>query len=82
MRTYLTISKGTRLGGPNSPIPVSICGPALAAIGLTAAPDRFTSDSLWNYEGGTKARLMDGRLSVTGDVFYIGRELIRNLNLA
>jgi outer membrane receptor protein involved in Fe transport len=69
--TYLTISRGTRLGGPNRPVPVSVCGSDLAAIGLTKAPDSYSADSLWNYEGGVKSRLLDGRLSVTGDVFYI-----------
>jgi iron complex outermembrane recepter protein len=69
--TYLTVSKGTRLGGPNRPVPVTVCGSDLAAIGLTKAPDSYSADSLWNYEGGVKSRLLDGRLSVTGDVFYI-----------
>jgi iron complex outermembrane receptor protein len=80
--TYLTISKGTRLGGPNRPVPVTVCGSDLAAIGLTAAPAGYGADSLWNYEGGAKSRLMDGRLSLTGDVFYINWKNIQvDLNL-
>jgi iron complex outermembrane recepter protein len=69
--TYLTISKGIRLGGPNRPVPTSVCGPDLAALGFNAAPNSYSADSLWNYEGGAKSRLFDGRLAVTGDVFYI-----------
>jgi iron complex outermembrane receptor protein len=69
--TYLTISKGIRLGGPNRPVPTSVCGPDLANLGFAAAPNSYSADSLWNYELGAKSRLFDGRLSVTGDVFYI-----------
>jgi outer membrane receptor protein involved in Fe transport len=80
--TYLTISKGTRLGGPNRPVPVTVCGSDLAAIGLTAAPNGYSADSLWNYEGGAKSRLMDGRLSLTGDVFYINwKNIQEDINL-
>jgi iron complex outermembrane receptor protein len=80
--TYLTASKGTRLGGPNRPVPTVVCGPDLAAIGLTAAPNGYGADSLWNYEGGVKSRLLDGRLSVTGDLFYVNwKNIQEDINL-
>lgn len=58
---YATISKGFRLGGPNRPLP-SFC---------PSEPSTYGPDSLWNYEGGVKSLLMEGRLSVSADVFYI-----------
>ena len=58
---YATISKGFRLGGPNRPL-ASFC---------PVEQSTFGPDSLWNYEAGVKSLLMDGRLSVATDVFYI-----------
>jgi len=58
---YATISKGFRPGGPNSPIPVPPCSPA---------PTQFGPDSIWNYELGDKERLLDDRMSLSGDVYY------------
>ena len=79
---YVTASKGTRLGGPNRPVPTTVCGSDLAAIGLTAAPGGYGADSLWNYEAGVKSRLLDGRLSVTGDVFAIDwKNIQEDINL-
>lgn len=58
---YATVSKGFRPGGPNSPIPVPPCSPA---------PTQFGPDSIWNYELGDKERLLDGRMALSGDVYY------------
>jgi len=58
---YATISKGFRPGGPNSPIPVPPCSPA---------PTQFGPDSIWNYEIGDKERLLDGRMTVAGAIYY------------
>jgi iron complex outermembrane receptor protein len=60
---YAQVAKGFRPGGVNTPIPNPPC-----AIN---APQSFTPDSIWNYEVGEKARLLDGKLSINGDVFYI-----------
>ncbi len=69
---YATASRGFRTGGPNTPVPVGRCGADLAAQGTSAAQLRsFDSDSVWNYELGAKALLLDGRLSMNGSVFYI-----------
>jgi len=66
---YATASEGFRPGGPNSPIPSS-CDAALAQLGLKSAPSQFGPDNVWNYELGEKARFMDSRLTINGDVYY------------
>ncbi len=68
---YAEAARGFRLGGINSAVPVSFCGPDLAALGRTAAPIGFRSDSLWNYEAGAKTTLMDGKLVVDGAAYLI-----------
>ncbi len=70
---YFTASKGFRLGGPNRPLP-SFC---------PKTPESYGPDSLWNYEVGVKSRLMDGKLSIVGDAFYIDWKNIQvDINLA
>jgi outer membrane receptor protein involved in Fe transport len=66
---YATASEGFRPGGPNSPIPSS-CDAALAALGLKSAPTQFGPDNVWSYELGEKARFLDRRVTVNGDVYY------------
>ena len=66
---YGTASEGFRPGGPNSPIPPS-CDAALADLGLKSAPTQFGPDTVWSYELGEKARVMDHRLTINGDVYY------------
>jgi iron complex outermembrane recepter protein len=68
---YLTVAKGSRLGGPNRPIPVGPCASDLHAIGLTSAPGAYTPDSLWNYEIGSKNRFLDRRLSLDVSAYLI-----------
>jgi len=74
LTVYATASKGFRPGGISEPIPLTgplSCLPALQAVGLGAGSVSYGPDSLWNFELGEKARLMDGRVSVRSDVFYI-----------
>lgn len=69
---YLVASKGFRLGGPNRPLP-SFC---------PSTPATYGPDSLWNYEAGAKSLLLDGKLSVNADVFYIDWKSIQvDINL-
>ena len=60
---YAQIAKGFRPGGVNLPVPVPPCP---FQVPLTYSPD-----SLWDYEIGEKTRLLGGRLTVNGDVYYI-----------
>jgi len=68
---YATASKGFRPGGPNTPVPTSQCAADLARLGLSAAPTTYDSDSLWNYEIGSKNQFANRRLTVNGAVYYI-----------
>jgi iron complex outermembrane receptor protein len=71
---YASATKGYRLGGPNSPVPIPSCQQAgdfsLYSV-PNPPPNNFASDSLWSYELGNKSRLFDNRLSVDTDFFYI-----------
>jgi outer membrane receptor protein involved in Fe transport len=69
---YFTASKGYRPGGPNNPAPASVCGAAVAALGLSQSQlTKYGSDHLWNYEVGEKTRWLDRRLTVNGALYYI-----------
>jgi len=54
---YVNAAKGTRIGGGNPPVSRQRCGTYLDAFGYEQVPDRFTSDSIWNYEVGAKLDL-------------------------
>lgn len=68
---YATAAKGYRVGGGNEQLPDTLCGPTLAAIGLTAAPKSFASDSLWSYEVGSKNKLFGNLLQLDASAYYI-----------
>jgi outer membrane receptor protein involved in Fe transport len=77
---YANASKGFRLGSENRRIPfiASEAGASgtpsydLAQLGLTSnSPSNFGPDKLWNFEIGDKGRAFGGRVTFTGDVFYI-----------
>jgi outer membrane receptor protein involved in Fe transport len=61
---YTTVSKGFRPGGGNQLVPVGLCGPN------TGAEDTYRPDTVWNYELGEKARLLNDRVSVNGAIYY------------
>jgi iron complex outermembrane recepter protein len=77
---YVNVAKGFRPGGI---VPIVPSGEAGTATDCTAALKQvdpnisiaqtrsFQSDSLWNYEIGTKTEWMDHRLSVDAAAFYI-----------
>jgi outer membrane receptor protein involved in Fe transport len=62
LTSYLSASKGFRPGGANEQLPQPAC---------PAAPLNFGPDNVWDYELGEKARLLDGRVTINGDVYYI-----------
>ena len=68
---YATASKGFRLGGANIPIPQLGCSLDFANLGIKTNPATYAPDTLWNYELGTKASLLDNRLAVNLDGYYI-----------
>ncbi len=71
LTVYGTASKGFRPGGISEAFPQS-CLPGLAAVGLNpTTAQSYGPDSLWNYELGEKARLMEGRITVNSDIYYI-----------
>ena len=74
---YAEAAKGFRYGGANQPVPIGTSGIAqqcaqnLANYGYTSAPLTFGPDHLWNYSGGEKARLFDGKVTINSDLYYI-----------
>jgi len=59
---YVQAAKGFRPGVGLPPAPPACSG--------FSVPTQTQPDSVWSYEGGEKATLMDGRLTVNGDVYY------------
>ena len=59
---YGTIARGFRPGGINQQIPNPPC---------TLNTETYGPDSIWNYEVGEKAKLLNNRLIVNADVYYI-----------
>jgi outer membrane receptor protein involved in Fe transport len=91
LTVYSTLSKGSRPGGVNLPIPLSdtsyyYCGPVDAAHPggsgpsyLTSQPAYYSPDDLWSFEVGEKAHFDDRRFTVNADVFYVKWHNIQQL---
>ncbi len=67
---YAVASQGYRPGGPLSNFGLN-CGPELKALGYSTPPTQYQSDSLWNYEVGSKNQFLDNKLTVNVDAYYI-----------
>jgi outer membrane receptor protein involved in Fe transport len=68
---YALASRGFRAGGPTrTPAEIPACVAELATLGLTPGKS-FESDTLWNYEAGTKTVWADGRLTANVSAYYI-----------
>lgn len=67
---YTTISKGFRAGGLNNGVPEERCAADLNRIGLAGSPNEYDSDSVWNYEIGSKNSFAD-RVILNAAAFYV-----------
>jgi iron complex outermembrane recepter protein len=81
---YSTLSKGSRPGGVNLPIPLNpggfyYCGPGTGASYLTAQPAYYAPDDIWSFEVGEKAKFDDRRFTINADVFYVKWHNIQQL---
>jgi iron complex outermembrane receptor protein len=84
---YSTVSKGSRPGGVNLPIPLVpfsqgafyYCGPGTGASYLTSQPSYYAPDDIWSVEFGEKAKLNDRRFTINADVFYVKWHNIQQL---
>jgi len=68
---FAEAAKGFRYGGNNQPVPLSLCGAALKAQGLTSAPETFGPDSLWSYSAGEKGSFFGNRLQANVNGFLV-----------
>ena len=68
---YVQASKGFRLGGVNTTVPADLCRADLEKLGRSNAAGSFASDSVWNYELGTKNQFMERRLTFNASVYRI-----------
>ena len=63
---YASAAKGFRPGGVNATLPTACTANLPAPI-----PSTFASDSLWQYELGTKQTLLEHRLQVNASIYYL-----------
>ena len=69
---YVAAGKGLRIGGGNTPLPVSVCGPI-------PVPGSYTADYVWSYEIGAKNKLFGGRMAIDSSAFHIDWSNIQQL---
>lgn len=67
-RLNAQISKGFRLGGINDPLNVPLC--TAADLVTFGGHDAWKDETLWNYEVGSKSRIMGGKGSFNAAAFY------------
>lgn len=66
---YASAAEGFRVGGINNPVPYAICEQDYINLGISAEPASYAHDSLWTYELGSKAALLNQTISLTGAVY-------------
>lgn len=77
---YASASKGFRPGGTNRAFfDPATCQASLNALGLTDTPRTYKSDSLWQYELGTKNSF--GRAMFNASAFFTDWKNIQQLNI-
>lgn len=76
LMAYATIASGSRPGGGNAAYPTTpgtIWGSAFQQMNYASGgkwPSTYEPDSVWSYELGEKARLLDRRLTLNASVYY------------
>jgi outer membrane receptor protein involved in Fe transport len=68
---YASATKGFRAGGSVNPVPQTVCGSYLAALGLSSSPTKYDPDSLWSYEVGVKSQFADRRVTINASAYHI-----------
>jgi iron complex outermembrane recepter protein len=68
---YTMVAKGFRPGGLVPSVPAALCASELPPGTTVDETRRFQSDSLWNYELGSKNSWFDHRVTFNADAFYI-----------
>jgi iron complex outermembrane receptor protein len=63
------VSKGFRLGGINDPLNVPLC--TAADLVTFSGRDSWKDETAWNYEIGSKSRILNGRGSFNISAFYV-----------
>jgi outer membrane receptor protein involved in Fe transport len=67
---YATAASGFRPGGVQSQATAQ-CATDLAQLNITTTPASYGSDKVWSYELGSKVRVADRRISLSGSLFHI-----------
>ncbi len=76
---FANAAKGFRPGSANLPIPPMFCGADLKALGA----ETYSPDTVWSFEVGEKARLLDQRIGLRASVYYISwRHIQQNVPLS
>ncbi len=70
------IAKGFRLGGINDPLNVPLC--TAQDLSTFGGRDSWDDETAWNYEVGSKSRIMGGRGSFNVSAFYVD---VKNLQV-
>ena len=63
------VSKGFRLGGINDPLNTPICTPE--DLATFSGLESWTDETMWNYEVGTKSRILGNRGAFNVSAFYM-----------
>lgn len=67
---YAQAAQGFRPGGPLGGF-VSEDVTELKAVGYATPPSQYISDKVWDYEVGSKNAFLDGKVTLSADVYYI-----------
>ncbi|GGX34997.1 TonB-dependent receptor [Undibacterium squillarum] len=69
---FVTASKGYRAGGPNNPAPEATCGQEVRNLNLNSdALRKFSPDSVWNYEIGSKTSWDQRRITLNATAYQM-----------